>query len=136
VHTVPVRLCRAQNDLRKGHADSHFAMASVKHADELAALFGKQHVFYLSQDDKARIPLGLPVSQKQSAILMHMEYRVRLPDHDFPIGEKHKLIPSVYAACEQRADGSVSYSGPTYVCIVASTTVVVLTPTRKISEVW
>ena len=22
-----------------------------------------------------------------------------LPDHDFPIGEKHKLIPSVYAAC-------------------------------------
>ena len=30
---------------------------------------------------------------------MHLEYKIMLPDHDFPIGEKHKLIPSVYPAC-------------------------------------
>ena len=28
---------------------------------------------------------------------MHLDYKVTLPDHDFPIGENHKLIPSVYA---------------------------------------
>ena len=43
--------------------------------------------------------LGLPVPKKQTAILMHLQFRVKLPDHDFPIEEKHKLIPSVYAAC-------------------------------------
>ncbi|KAG5873810.1 hypothetical protein JTB14_024126 [Gonioctena quinquepunctata] len=28
---------------------------------------------------------------------MHMEYRIKLPDHDWVIAERHKLIPSVYA---------------------------------------
>ena len=39
-----------------------------------------------------------------------------LPDHDFPIGEKHKLIASVYAGCIQKETGP-TYSGPTYVAI-------------------
>ena len=88
VHTVPVKLQRPQDDLRKKHPDGHFAMACVMFTRELANLFGDNHV-----------PLGLPISKKQTAILMHLEYEVTLPDYDFPIGEKHKLIPSVYAAC-------------------------------------
>ena len=95
VHTIPVKLQRPQNDLRKKHPDGHFAMASVMFTRELANLFGDNHVFFLSQDDKARVPLGLPISKKQTAILMHLEYKVMLPDHDFPIGEKHKLIKMV-----------------------------------------
>ena len=47
---------------------------------------------------------------------MHLEYKVMLPDHGFPIGEKHKLIPSVYAACLKK-DGEVSYNGPTFISI-------------------
>ena len=39
-------------------------------------------------------------------------YKVTLPDHDFPIGEK--LITSVYAACLKK-DGEVSYNGPTFI---------------------
>ena len=35
VHTVPVKLCRLRNDLRKKHPDSHSAMASVMFAREL-----------------------------------------------------------------------------------------------------
>ena len=85
-------------------------MASVMFRRELANLFGDNHVFFLSQDDKAHAPLGLPISKKQTAILMHLEYKVTLPDQDFPIGEKHKLIPSVYAACLKK-DGEVSYNG-------------------------
>ena len=77
-------------------------MASVKHARELASLFSNENVFFLSADEKARVPLGLPVSKKQTAILMQFEYRVKLPDHDFPVGEKHMLIPSVYLTCEKK----------------------------------
>ena len=117
VHTVPVKLQRPQNDLRKKHPDGHFAMASVMFTRELANLFGDSHVFFLSQDGKARVPLGLPISKKQTAILMHLEYKVMLPDHDFPIGEKHKLVPSVYVACLKK-DGEVSYS-PTFISIMS-----------------
>ena len=112
-----MKLSRPQNTLRKRHVDCHFAVASVKHARELASLFSDENVFFLSADDKARVPLGLPVSKKQTAILMHLEHKVKLPDLDFPIGEKHKLIPSVYAACEKNKDGSIGYNGPTYIAI-------------------
>ena len=75
-------------------------MAFVKHARELASLFSYKNVFFLSVDDKARVPLGLPMSKKQTAILMHLEHRVKITDHDFPNGQNHKLIQSVYAECE------------------------------------
>lgn len=53
---------------------------------------------------------------------MHVEYRVILPDHDWVVAAKHKLIPSVYAGIDIHKDGfgkveSVSYSGPTYIAI-------------------
>ncbi|KAL0879428.1 hypothetical protein ABMA27_003179 [Loxostege sticticalis] len=50
---------------------------------------------------------------------MHLDYRVKLPDHDFVVAEKHKLIPSVYAGIVVKKDGegkpeAVTHSGPTY----------------------
>ena len=45
---------------------------------------------------------------------MHLEYKVTLTDHDFSTGEKHKLVPSVYAACLKK-EGKVSYNGPTFI---------------------
>ena len=55
-------------------------------------------------------------------MLMHMEYQVRLPDHDWVVADKHKLIPSVYAGIVIREQSmgqtdAVSYSGPTYIAI-------------------
>ena len=44
------------------------------------------------------------------------EYRVCLPDHDFPIGSQHKLIPSVYASRVMK-EWKISFSGPTYIAI-------------------
>ena len=61
-------------------------MASLKHKRELVSLFSDENVFFLSADDKARVPLGLWMSKKQTEILMHLDYRVKLLDHDFPIG--------------------------------------------------
>uniref|UniRef100_A0AC34FBS7 Uncharacterized protein n=1 Tax=Panagrolaimus sp. ES5 TaxID=591445 RepID=A0AC34FBS7_9BILA len=70
-------------------------------------------------DDKARVPLGLPAAQKQTRVAMHVQCRISLPDHDWVVAAKHKLIPSVYASCVAGADGKMGVNGPTY-CAVRS----------------
>ena len=47
---------------------------------------------------------------------MHLEYRVRLPDHDWVVATKHKLIPFVYGRYQIHEE-KVGYSGPTYIAI-------------------
>jgi hypothetical protein len=115
--TVPVKLCKAQNSMRKVHQDSHFGNGSVRYLKDLAGIFGHSTVFALSQDDKARVAMGLPAANKQAPILMHLEYKVTLPDHDYVIAPKHKLIPSVYAGLTFNKLGELSYSGPTYISV-------------------
>jgi len=122
VLTVPVKLIRAQNDHHIKHVDGRFCSATLKRLEELASLLGPQEVCFLSQDDKARVPLGLTAANKQAPLLMHLEYRVSLPDHDWVIAARHKLIPSVIAGIEIKKDllgkpEAVSYSGPTYIAI-------------------
>ena len=114
--TVPVRLLRAINVERKKHQDSHFAAAVNLHLRNFAEVMGPDVCFVVSQDDKARVHLGLPAATKQAPILMHLDYRIRLPDHDYVVAPRHKLIPSVYAGLAFDGD-KLSYSGPTYVAI-------------------
>ena len=61
--------------------------------------------------------MGIPAATKQCQVLMHLEYRVKLPDHQYVIASRHSLKPSVYAFCkiETRVgtSHSVSYAGPT-----------------------
>ena len=45
------------------------------------------------QDDKAKVPLGLTISKKQTAIFVHLDYKLRLPDHDFLIGPPTQTDP-------------------------------------------
>lgn len=97
---LPIKLIRPQNSLMKDHADGHFATATVRYLKDFATLLGSDVVFFLSQDDKARIPIGLTAARKQAPLMMHLEYRIRLPDHDWVVAENHKLIPSVYACCK------------------------------------
>ena len=73
--------------------------------EELVSLLGPKHCIWLSQDDKARVPIGLTAANNQAPLLMHVEYRVRLPDHDFVIASRHKLIPSVYVAVDIKPNG-------------------------------
>ena len=76
----------------------------------------------ISQDDKAKVPLGITAAKTQAPVLMHLEYKVRLPDHDWVVGHRHKLAPSVYAGviiknnCMGQKE-AVTYSGPTYIAI-------------------
>ena len=94
VRTVPVRLKKASNDEHKKHIDQYFATNTIDHLKTLAGTFGADAMLFLSQDDKARVPLGLPAARKQAPLLMYLDYKISLPDHDFVIVSGHKLIPS------------------------------------------
>lgn len=122
VVTVPVKLSRPEADHHKAHQDQYFSVASIRSLETIASVLGPDSVTFLSQDDKARVPIGLTAANKQAPLLMHVEYKVSLPDHDFVIASGHKLIPSVYALCEVKPNEmgrpeAVSYSGPTYIAI-------------------
>lgn len=71
---------------------------------------------------QARVPLAITAANKQCPILMRVDYKIKLPDHDWVIAERHKLIPSVYGFIEIQPNcfgdkTAVGYSGPTYVAI-------------------
>lgn len=122
VNTVPVRLTRAQTDSHKTHTDGKFAMTTIAYMEELASVLGPQEVSFISQDDKARVPIGITAANKQAPLLMHLDYRVTLPDHDWVVAGCHKLIPSVYAGIvikheEIGSRSAVTYSGPTYIAV-------------------
>lgn len=122
VVTVPVKLSRPEADHHKAHPDQNFCVSSIRSLETVASVLGPDKVIYLSQDDKARVPIGLTAANKQAPLLMHVEYKVSLPDHDFVNASQHKLIPSVYAICEIKPNEmgrpeAVTYSGPTYIAI-------------------
>ena len=73
-------------------------------------------------DDKAKFPIVITAAKKHTPLFMHLEYQVTLPDHDFVIGSKHKLIPSVIGdmkvvKSKDLTNDAVSYSGPTYIAM-------------------
>ena len=115
VKTVPVRIIKAQNTLRKYHDDWLFAKATIEFVKKVITLSGPINCFFISRDDKAKISLGLPAANKQSSMLMHLDYQVKLPDQDFVIAPRHKLVPSMYGAC--KIDDQIKYTGLTYVTI-------------------
>ena len=47
-----------------------------------------------------KVPIGITAANKQSPLIVHVDYEMCLPDHDFVKSSKHKLTLSVYSACE------------------------------------
>ena len=70
-----------------------FYVSTIEHLEEISSTLGPNEVCFICQDDKARVPIGLTAANKQSPLLMHVEYRVSLPDHDW-----------VVAACSTQVD--------------------------------
>ena len=62
-----MKLLKPQTVTRKAHVDHEFAKAVCLSVEEFACMFEPNEVFYLSQDDNAKVPLGLPISKKQTA---------------------------------------------------------------------
>jgi len=44
--------------------------------DDLVSVLGRQEVCFISQDDKARVPIGITAANKQPPLLMHADYKV------------------------------------------------------------
>ena len=120
VKTIPVKLVRPDNNLRKQHPDRMFAAESSRTVDSIASFLGPQACVYISQDDKSSVHIGVTAAKKQQSMLMNMRVRVRLPDHDFNVGSRHLLVPSVMANCVIDLKSGVTYTGPTYVAIRSS----------------
>ncbi|KAL5491710.1 hypothetical protein EMCRGX_G017057, partial [Ephydatia muelleri] len=112
VVTAPVQLLRSKNDLHCKHIDAAFCFETIKRLEELSSMLGPKEVCFLSQDDKARVPIGLTAATMQSPLLMHVEYRVTLPDHDWVVAGRHKLIPSVISGIkiEENSLGRSAYN--------------------------
>lgn len=91
-----VKLVRASNDEKLDHPGLHFAHASVGYVKKLMEMLGPDNCICMSNDDKAVVPLGKTAAKLQAPILMKANYRVRMPDHDYIVGTRHHLIPSVY----------------------------------------
>ena len=87
----------------------------------LGSILGDEAVI-ISPDDEAIVKHGVVAAKMQTAIVMHLEYKLRLPNHDFIVANKHHLIPSAYAFLDinnQKVGRStaVSGKGPTAVFI-------------------
>lgn len=66
--------------------------------------------------------MGIPAATKQAQVLMHLDYKIKLPDHQYVIASRHSLKPSVYAFCVINPSlvgtpDAVEYVGPTAVRI-------------------
>ena len=62
--------------------------------------------------------LGVVAAKRQTAMVMHVDYQVRLPSHDYAVASKHYFIPSVYSfltilPSSIGQKNAVTYSGPT-----------------------
>ena len=57
-----------------------FAKSFMDDLINVCKFFGPQSFLFLSNDNKARVPLGLAAASLQASILMDMEYKVRLPE--------------------------------------------------------
>ena len=121
VTTAPVKLISAKNSKHQNHPCTNFAKATINALEELAGLLCPREVTFHSQDDKAKVPIEITAASKQAPLVMHMEYNVTLPDHDYAVASQHKLIPSVIGDMQVREndffEDAVTYCGPTYCAI-------------------
>ena len=114
VTSAPVKLISAKNSKHQNDPRTNFVKATINALEELAGLLGPRVVTFHSHDDKAKVPIGITAASKQAPLLMHMEYKVILPDQDYVVASQHKLIPSR----ENDFSGdAVTYSGTTYCAI-------------------
>ena len=100
ITVAPFKLFRVQNNQYSNDPATKFAGATTNSLEEVTGLLCPKQGTFHSQDDITKVALGLPAASKQVHILMHMEYEVRLSDHDFTVAPMHNLMPSVMGVTE------------------------------------
>ena len=94
-----------------------FAKVFINYMFEICIMVGPEAATFISNDDKACVALSLAATSLQAPVLMHLDYRVRLPDHSFVIGECHTLITPVYGLCEISPKSTINYLRDTFIQI-------------------
>ncbi|CAG8812733.1 214_t:CDS:2, partial [Cetraspora pellucida] len=109
-HLTNVQVTSISRNEMKEHPNGHYCLASIKAARQFAALFPIFSVIVF-QDDKAKIPLGIPAVGKTFKAIQSANEPTTLPDHDFPVGSKQKLIPSIYLLIDPNDTNDTLRSG-------------------------
>jgi hypothetical protein len=94
-HPAWVAVAGVSHAETRDHPNGHYCLASVKCAKQFATIFADMSVV-ISQDDKAKIGLGVPAVGRTFHTLQSVHEPVCVADHDFPVGSGQKLVPSVY----------------------------------------
>ncbi|GES79777.1 hypothetical protein GLOIN_2v1783204 [Rhizophagus clarus] len=79
----------------RDHPDDYYCFASVKNAKQFATIFANKTIIIL-QNDKAKIGLKVPAVSQIFHTLQSVHEPVNVADHDFPLKNGQKLVPSVY----------------------------------------
>lgn len=73
VTTAPVKLILAKNPKQQSHPRTKFARGTtINVLEELAGLLKPGDFIFHSQDDIAKVPIGLTDASKKDPLLMHM----------------------------------------------------------------
>ena len=104
VKAAPVKLYKAQNSKHASHAGTKFARYTIRSIEEIAAILGPAEVVFHSQDDKAKVLIGLTAAKKQSPLIMHMKYQISLQYHDFIVAPNHKVDALSYRRHESHQE--------------------------------
>ncbi len=85
-----------QRQLRQDHVDAHYASALFRYLREMAIMF-KDHVSFVSQDDKHKVKCGEPghpvaAAERGKQVLVAVGQSFQVSDHDFT---RVTLTPSV-----------------------------------------
>ncbi|GBB88013.1 hypothetical protein RclHR1_14510010 [Rhizophagus clarus] len=94
-HPAQIHFAVVRRDEMNSHIDEHYCLASVKGVKSFATAF-PQDVLIISQDDKAKVPLGMAAVGRTFKTIQTTNELVSVPDHDFPKVVKYKLVLSVY----------------------------------------
>ncbi|CAG8469355.1 1754_t:CDS:2, partial [Scutellospora calospora] len=94
-HPTFVEIASISRDKKKNYVDEYYCLVSVRNAKQCALTFADFAVV-LSQDDKAKVLVGIPAVEKHFQTMQSINKLVSVSDHDFPISISQKLIPSVY----------------------------------------
>ena len=73
--------CRAQNSQSSKNLDLRFAARTMKHEEDLVILTCAANVAIVGKDDKSHMLLRIPATNKQSPIMMTIEYLATVSDH-------------------------------------------------------
>ncbi|XP_065662507.1 uncharacterized protein LOC136085126 [Hydra vulgaris] len=69
VKIVPVRLISPQNESHLKHVDGLFCSSTIKYVEEVFSILGPDEVCFISQDNKARVPIGITAAKKTGAVV-------------------------------------------------------------------